>query len=765
RQIQRASEMADPATIARAAEQLGCLGVAFTYNDPIIWAEYVVDTARVCRQAGVKTVAVTSGYITPTARETFYEHIDAANVDLKAFSENFYHKLTGGHLEPVLDTLRWLVHQTDVWVEITNLIIPRANDSPEEIQRMCDFVLDELGPDVPIHFTAFHPDFKLTDRGPTPAETLIRAHETARQTGLHFVYTGNISDRRHQCTYCPHCEKVVIGRDGYTLDTYALRGNRCAHCDGVVAGRFDESPGTWGSRRQAVRIADFADASATSCDSRQGESAMDDTTPSASIPERRGAGRPELSEEDRQRILRAAGRRVAATVTGQVADAMDDAMGRIAMVPLIGAFVSLKRQGQLRSCCGVMAPMMPLVEAVDRAAVRAAGDDPRFPPIAGAELETLDMDVWLLWGMESIAERGEDRVGAVTIGRHGLQISRGSRRGLLLPGVAVDYGFDARKFLQQTCVKAGLPADAWLADDTEVKRFEGLSIRGPLRDYLPVTCDAPPMTVTGVARPSAVAGRFYPGGTEEMNRMLDDMIPEGSRCEPWLAAMVPHAGWLYSGHLAAETLARVEIPRRVIIVAPKHHHGGADWAVTPHHVWSLPGRDVPCDAELAGQLAAGIDGLELDAVAHRHEHSIEVQLPILARLAPHASVVGIAVGGGRIEQFQRFGRQLAGVLWSLPDRPLLIVSSDMNHQADDTETRRRDQLALDAMKTLDPVRLFHTVVENDISMCGVVPAVMVMEALRHLGTLDTCRQVGYTTSAETTGDTRGVVGYAGMLLG
>ena len=175
---------ADPETIARAARQLDCRSVAFTYNDPIVWAEYAIDTARACRRAGVKTVAVTSGYIAPAARGPFFEFIDAANVDLKGFDEPFYRKLSGGHLEPVLDTLRWLVHQSDVWMEITNLVIPGENDSPETIERMCRWIAEELGPDVPVHFTAFHPDFRLTDRGPTPPATLAAAHDVARRVGV-----------------------------------------------------------------------------------------------------------------------------------------------------------------------------------------------------------------------------------------------------------------------------------------------------------------------------------------------------------------------------------------------------------------------------------------------------------------------------------------------------------------------------------------------------------------------------------------------------
>ncbi len=258
RDVDAACDVADPETIAAAAVQLGCRSVAYTYNDPIIFAEYAVDTARACRRAGVKNVAVTSGYITPEARTAFYADMDAANVDLKGFSEEFYRKWAGGQLEPVLDTLRWIARETNVWLEITNLLIPQLNDSPEQIEAMCRWIVDELGPDVPLHFSAFHPDFKVTDRQPTPPLTLIAAHETARRAGLRYVYTGNIHDPEHQGTRCPGCRRIVIQRNGYILGTYDIRGGRCRHCNEPIAGRFDDVPGNWGGRRQPVRIADYA---------------------------------------------------------------------------------------------------------------------------------------------------------------------------------------------------------------------------------------------------------------------------------------------------------------------------------------------------------------------------------------------------------------------------------------------------------------------------------------------------------------------------
>jgi pyruvate formate lyase activating enzyme len=268
RDVQAACETADPATIATAAVKLSCKSVAFTYNDPIIWAEYAIDTAKACRRAGIQTVAVTSGYITDTARAAFYEQMDAANVDLKGFTDDFYRQYCSGRLQPVLDTLRWIARESKVWLEITNLIIPKANDSPEDIKRMCEWIAEELGPDVPLHFSAFHPDFKLTDRGPTPISSLLAAYDIARQAGIRYIYTGNVIDQQRQHTYCPGCGRAVIERNGYDILSYAIEvgrlsnssyeGGRCMFCHMPIAGRFADAPGTWGSRRLPVRIANYA---------------------------------------------------------------------------------------------------------------------------------------------------------------------------------------------------------------------------------------------------------------------------------------------------------------------------------------------------------------------------------------------------------------------------------------------------------------------------------------------------------------------------
>jgi len=255
REFDRLCDQAEPDQIARAAVDNGCKSVAFTYNDPVIFLEYAVDSARACHARDIRTVAVTAGYIHADARNEFFEHIDAANIDLKAFNDDFYHKLCVGRLQPVLDTLRYLKHDTDVWLEITTLLIPGQNDSDDELTAMCDWIARELGPDVPLHFTAFHPDWKMTDLPPTPATTLARARDIGLKAGLHYVYTGNIHARRGDATCCPGCGATVIARDWYEILEYRLDEHGCCiHCGYRIPGRFDAFRGAFGARHIPVRI-------------------------------------------------------------------------------------------------------------------------------------------------------------------------------------------------------------------------------------------------------------------------------------------------------------------------------------------------------------------------------------------------------------------------------------------------------------------------------------------------------------------------------
>jgi AmmeMemoRadiSam system radical SAM enzyme/AmmeMemoRadiSam system protein B/AmmeMemoRadiSam system protein A len=956
REIEQLSEDASPEAIAQAALKLGCQSVAFTYNDPVIWAEYAIDTARACRAVGVKSVAVTAGYITPAARGAFYEHMDAANVDLKGFTEEFYKHLTLSHLEPVKETLRWLVHESPVWTEITNLIIPRENDSPDELREMCDWILEALGPDVPVHFTAFHPDFRLRDRDRTPAETLLAAHDIATRAGLRYAYVGNIHAPPQQTTYCPGCKRPVIEREGYNLRLFAMADGCCRYCGARIAGHFADKPGDWGSRRQPVRISQFQVKPAAKYSIASGpmvDTAMNQQPlPTATTKPPMTASIDTLTASQKQMILQTAARHLQVAITGEESGMPASDLADVAALQVLGAFVSLKRRGKLRSCCGFLGNRVLLGEALAAAARRTACEDHRFPPISARELAWLEMEVWLLHHLQPVEAKGAARADVIEIGRHGLQIARGDKRGLLLPGVAVEHGLDAAAFLDHVAIKAELPPTAWREDDTFLATFEGLVIEGSVSDLLgdPSRPPAFPLTVKdldalasfcsqnlaamlsgatpnyfalGLAdgnihgvilslldaggseavqasrialksslplqstlfglteqlshalvrqrmtadrlqslhlaltvlnepamqgtlaepdlrglqpdqhalvatergktavvfdrqataeallsevrheiqagspeatllfslpaitrmsrvktshvpraasgpaiRPPAVAGTFYPADVHQLGRMVDQCLSDNSlAAESWPAVMVPHAGLIYSGRIAGQTLARVRIPRAVIVIGPKHTPHGIEWAIAPHQTWSIPGASVPADPQLAQQLVAAIPGLALDAAAHAQEHAIEVELPLLARLSPESSVVGIVIGSGDLARCRDFAAGLARVVHSLPEPPLLVISSDMNHFASDAENRRLDEIALSAMETLDPERLYDAVKRQHISMCGVLPAVIVMETLRLLGRLNRASRVAYATSADVSGDKSRVVGYAGMLLG
>ncbi len=256
REMDTLMDRASPEAIAVAAADHGCRSVAFTYNDPVIFAEYAMDTADACHQRGIATVAVTAGYIGIDARREFYAKMDAANIDLKGFTDEFYVKLCGAHLAPVLDTLVYVHHETECWLEITTLLIPGKNDSDEELTALSKWVARELGTDVPLHFTAFHPDYKVTDIAATPKSTLARARRIAQGEGLRYVYTGNVHDRDGGTTFCPGCNAPLIVRDWHEIERYALTPDgRCPHCENVVAGRFERFDGhTLGRRRIPVRL-------------------------------------------------------------------------------------------------------------------------------------------------------------------------------------------------------------------------------------------------------------------------------------------------------------------------------------------------------------------------------------------------------------------------------------------------------------------------------------------------------------------------------
>jgi AmmeMemoRadiSam system protein B/AmmeMemoRadiSam system protein A len=655
---------------------------------------------------------------------------------------------------------------------------------------------------------------------------------------------------------------------------------------------------------------------------------------------------PVLSDQQKAAVHRAGCELIAAAV-GATKDAPSDpSMAGAADVPVMGVFVTLKRQGRLRGCCGCLGQRTTVFDAITQSAPTTALNDPRLPPVSASELPHLDLDVSLLHNFQTLPCGKKERVNRIEIGRHGLHIAQGYSRGLLLPVVALALGVDARGFLEQVCVKAGISASAWKSPDTEITTFEAEVIEGPFRadaveqepprvhysqdllnvwsancrerilaviaggtvgalhlpngdvvmpgagveatipgrqplryasfeirpnrfvqdmigelidcaardlggDSRQITTDAqqrlsveltvlddiamhgtlaavdlrgidpsrrgvivrdrgnvswrydplqtseelvgevaakrPPSAELFSARVAtthapamheseeansidvrspAIAGTFYPGEPEELKTLVDELLAQDDvEAAAWSAALVPHAGLVYSGRIAAATLRRIAMPKTVIVIGPKHHPGGANWAVAPHDVWSIPGAIVPADRELAQQLARSIPRLELDALPHRYEHSVEIELPLIDRLAPGTRVVGMVVGPTEYDDCRRFADGLAKVLQANPQPILPLISSDLNHFAEDGENRRRDKLVLDAIKSLDARSLFENVRRHRMSMCGMAPAVIVMEALRRLGRLSRCHQVAYATSGDVSGDRSRVVGYAGLLFG
>ncbi len=975
REVERLSEYATPEMIVQAALQYGCKSVAYTYNDPIVWAEYAIDTAHACRSLGIQNVAVTAGYIHPNARTHFFSAMDAANVDLKGFSEEFYSKITYSHLDPVLDTLVYLKKETEVWFEITNLVIPQLNDDRDELKRMSDWIVKHLGVDVPVHFSAFHPDFRMRDRPRTPVETLIAAHEIASQAGIRYAYVGNVHDKERQSTHCPNCRVCLIERDWYQLGRYGLDGNRCRGCGSAIAGKFDSAPGTWGPRREPVRIQSFAKTGkqedAGPQDVLPSPATLSTTSPSSSSISSRNQtmsaidpptilDMEQLDEKEQQSILRMASRLVSAAVLGRSVPRNGlEAMGDLAQSRVMGLFVTLKRGQQLRGCCGLLGQPIPLIEALVHASHRTAKEDTRLPAISPSELPYLRLDVTLLAACEAMHGSGEALLDQFILGSHGLRMSLGDRAGLLLPSVPLEQGWDKRQFLEGLCRKAGLPENAWRDPKAKLERFAGKLMEGHLdpEDYGSSTPRARPIVaantiellrslvaqnilafsrgatptytnpqlpdgnvhglvlsifnaktkhalahlvqmslrpgiplqstmfelsktaanvlaqsrppqnmeieigltvlhdpalhgctfdgnageaceIEGIrsgeravvammggariavafdpqkgtdtlldeafrslsakgrmvtvysmeyastqaslvastapagqpgpgVRPPAVAGQFYPADDTERKKMVQGFL-ESSRAQEKreaLALMSPHAGLRFSGQIAADVWSRVSIPKSVLIVGPKHTPDGVDWGISPHRRWQISlATEFPADLSLAQSIADNVTGMQLDAAAHRREHGIEVQLPFLEILAPETKVAAIAMSGGSWSELETAAKQLAMVLKNLEERPLLVISSDMNHFATDAESRKLDRMALDAFQTCDPKRLLDVCQQHRISMCGVIPAAFVLQTLIELGRPFEYQEVAYGTSADASGDTSRVVGYASVLL-
>lgn len=663
---------------------------------------------------------------------------------------------------------------------------------------------------------------------------------------------------------------------------------------------------------------------------------------------------PDLSAHQKIALLAAAAELIAAAAADRSPVLSDPTLADAADLLVYGIFISLNRNRHLRGCTGGLRPHpVPLGQALADAAESTVLRDQRFPVVSAAEVAFLDVEIWILFNPRRVHAKGEDRAAAVvTGGKHGVIVSRGQHHGLLLPGVAVEHGWDSRTFLERVCEKAGLHPSLWKDDETQLMTFEGSVLHGKLGDFLepleaPPIVDSDelkgyfdfcwenivalfqratiryfdpglrdvavhgislrlkpanattPIVLTNLAirggasvqttlvqfaqmgaqqlashgvrldslhtvgmgltiygdphmlgsveqhdtrglnpkaravlvvernrqgivyqpslsaeelvaeaarqanvsspatasvfslqvittdksvsisnvpqprrgpadRPAAIAGTFYPAEANALVQMVDELLAHSKTLalprRTVSAAMVPHAGLRFSGAIAAQVLQSIELPRTIIILGPKHTALGMEWAVTPHQTWQLPGMEIAADFMLARRLSQAIPGLALDFTAHQREHAIEVELPIIGRLAPQARVVGIALAGGDWPAARTFAEGLAALVKSLPEPPLLLISSDMNHFATDAENRRLDEIAMAALETLDPERAFQVITENNISMCGVFPAVIVMEALRILGRLGKATRCGYATSADLNGETERVVGYAGMLF-
>jgi pyruvate formate lyase activating enzyme len=255
REMDTLADSASPESIALAAKNSNCRSIAFTYNDPVIFHEYAIDVAAACHEVDIKTIAVSAGYVCPEPRAEFYKYIDAVNIDLKSFTEDFYHRITGSHLAAVLETLSYIKHETDVWLEITNLVIPDENDSDKELNQMTEWIISELGTDVPLHFSAFHPDWKMRDKPRTSLPTLQRARSIAIMNGLKYVYTGNVHDREGDTTFCYECGAELIVRDWYEIKDWAFKEiGKCPTCNSICAGVFGAEHGNWGSKRVPIQL-------------------------------------------------------------------------------------------------------------------------------------------------------------------------------------------------------------------------------------------------------------------------------------------------------------------------------------------------------------------------------------------------------------------------------------------------------------------------------------------------------------------------------
>ncbi|MCB0322550.1 MAG: AmmeMemoRadiSam system radical SAM enzyme [Bdellovibrionales bacterium] len=947
KEIEIVSATAKPEQIARAALDLGCRSVAFTYNDPVIWAEYALDTAIACHAVGLKTVAVTAGYITPEARGDFFEHIDAVNVDLKAFTADFYRTHALASLEPVLETLVWLREHTSVWLELTNLLIPGENDAPDELGSMSEWIVAHLGSDVPVHFTAFHPDYKMLHKPRTPHETLLRARSIAKQCGIRYAYVGNVLDLEHQSTYCPDCETLLIERDHYQLGQFEVVDSCCKNCGTLVPGVFENEPGTWGRRRSSVRIEQWANPPAP----LEGSAEVQLTVVQERLEQTQQAVEELASREHISKLLRPLPDAVVRadytseeleTLTLYTRSVVEAALKKtpcsatlaqpLAETGSFGVFVTLRRNSLLRACRGHWGdPMTATLGALIRsAATSAATIDPRFPSLTPSELSLLTIELSIMHDPQRLTAQGTERLEQVSIGTHGLVIAHQQGSGLLLPQVAADNGWSVETFLDRLCAKAGLAKGQWMDDDTELMTFRtvvavrgaeeheldgshlpeqerrqmlrlvnaclgveqtklrisknfqtmfptpmGLSLEdrngttatafvhnGSLlelgqsaaqalrnvvhaekKPLLPVaratlltqpiallpaeyparhislgtsavyaecegekvlalpTPKAPQDTAlaalsslgltpaqwgpagatltayqtwilagaeetTGSIRMPAAAGRFYPATPEAVKASVERLTTLDAHWEkkPSRALLLPHAGWRFCGDIIARTLNRTTVDSLVMAIGPKHTALGAHWSITADNLWQLPHGQVTIATKFAAALQAIVPALHIERDAHRNEHAIEVLLPFLMHFNPRFRLLPLVLGPTSYANLELLATAIARLVEGSKLLPQFVVSSDMNHYAEEQENRRLDRMALDALLTGNPKLLYDVCTTHRISMCGMQPAVVVLATLEKILGRVEVELVDYCTSARTTGDTSRVVGYAGALL-
>lgn len=956
-------DWATPAEIIATAKTYGCRSIALTYNEPIIWAEFGIEVAKAAHAADLKVVAVTAGYINPEPRTEFFKHIDAANVDLKSIDPDFYRNLTGGNLEPVLDTLRWLKHQTNIWLEVTNLLIPDSNDSEESVEKLCTWVLENLGPEVPLHFSSFHPDYKLKDKPRTPRDTLIRARQQALSLGLDFPYVGNVLDQANQSTYCPQCGTCIIARDHYEISAYAITGGVCRQCGQKIPGHFEDSPGSWGRKRVAVSIhANEANMEKTPTDEqsqstspeehltdvathsvreassalRQLEKQANPEHPTNATSNVTADPRIDFTNSDIQLILDHTRTLIQSVISKQRAPML--LSPELAASPTYGVFVTLRRGSILRACRGSWGDphANTLAAILTSAAVSTAMTDARFPAIVPAELPLLTLEISLMHSPQPISAQGSSIVDQIKLGQHGLVLTHPQGRALFLPQVAIEQNWDTKTFLDRLARKAGLSEDAWADPKAKLMTFEArvltqvpqqqeldllkldqsallqalqvanaiaaqhqgqvqvqkfftqanpgmtaiylenakgkhaiavaqsvnlieLIKRGvttlttqcdqqkqavgaiircdilgqpiPLvpTDYpnrhitlqhaailadkqgkrtmiIPDRPNIPPdkvgaalmaLSITpeewlqGQAtllaftvrsarlspkttikdqegmRAPAVAGSFYPAEPEllkaELTRYFEELEPQETK--PVRAVLLPHAGWRFCGDIIAKTLQQIEVPDEVILIGPKHTRPGARWSVAGHNYWQLPHCQIPLQTDLAKTLCDNIEGLELNDEAHQQEHCLETLLPFLHYCNPNIRIVPILLGMAEYNEIRTLARALAGVINKQEQKPLIVVSSDLNHYAPEQLNRELDQEALAALTTGKPKKLFDTCRKKNISMCGMLPAVTTLETLIYLKPKPKLSIVDYNTSGRITGDQgKGVVGYAGVLF-